>query len=32
LFWHPFKNYLLSGSDDRTIIVWQIDIWNIFLP
>jgi len=25
LFWTPHNNYLLSGSDDRTIIVWKIE-------
>ena len=26
LLWSPFGNYLLSASDDRSVIVWQIDL------
>ena len=24
LFWSPHRNYLISGSDDRSMIVWQV--------
>lgn len=26
LYWSAYNNYLISGSDDRSLIVWQIDI------
>ena len=26
LFWSSYNDYLISASDDRTLIVWQIDI------
>ncbi len=24
LYWSPYRNYLISGSDDRSMIVWQV--------
>jgi WD40 repeat protein len=26
LYWSPFNNYLISGSDDRSLMVWDIDL------
>jgi WD40 repeat protein len=26
LYWSPFNNQLISASDDRTLIIWDIDI------
>ncbi|MCB9039753.1 MAG: WD40 repeat domain-containing protein [Lewinellaceae bacterium] len=25
LFWHPYHNSLISASDDRTMIVWEVE-------
>ena len=26
LYWSPFNNWLISGSDDRSAMIWEIDV------
>ncbi len=28
LFWSNYKDYLISASDDRSLMIWQIDVIN----
>jgi hypothetical protein len=31
LYWSTYNNYLISGSDDRSLMVWETEVnyeWN----